>query len=74
VGIMINFIVKVLTSLFMKNVIIKTVYGEDECMTFFCVTHMSLRAVWCDRQVVLNQDGTVTGINPSRNTWEVARK
>ena len=70
---MINLIVKIATYFFMRDVIIKTVYGEDECKTFFCVTHMSLRAVWCGRHVILNQDGTVSGItpHPAVNTWKV---
>ena len=69
---MINLLVKALTYIFMRNVVIKTIHGEDECRSFFCVKHMSLRAIWCGRHVILNQNGTVSGINPSENnTWEI---
>lgn len=68
---MISAIVKILTYFFMEDVTIKTVHGDDKCKSFFCLKYMSLRAIWFGRHVTLNQDGTVSGINPSKNnTWK----
>jgi hypothetical protein len=69
---MISGIVKLLTFWFMDDVVITTVHGDDKCKSFFSLKHMSLRAIWCGRHVILNQDGTVSGINPSdKNTWKI---
>ena len=73
---MINGIVKILTFWFMSDVVITTVHGSDKCKTYFCTNQMSLRAIWCGRKVILNQDGAVTGItpHPAVNTWKLANK